>query len=91
MTFLRLKPIHVRGPRHPLRPVLPVTEIEANRPVVNQAKAVSKVVRRASKVARPVKRAKASPLLMLPPLVRRSGRQKAKVKRWPLLLLRSKI
>ena len=66
MTFPRLKPIHVRGPQRPLRPVLPVTVIEANPPVVNRAKAESTVARRESKVARPAKRAKASPLQMLP-------------------------
>ena len=86
MTLHKLRPIPVRDQQHPLQPVLPVTEV--NRPVVNQAKE-SMVAERASKVARLARRARASPLLMQLLLVRRSGRRKAKEKRWPLPMRRS--
>ena len=91
MTFLRLRPIHVRGPQRLLRLVHPVAETEASRPVANRAKAVSKVVRRASKVVRPVKRARARPPQMLLLLARRKGLPKARVRHWPLLMLRMQI
>ena len=91
MTFLRLRPIRVRGPQRLLRLVHPVAVTEVSHPVANRVKAVSKVVRRASKVVRLVKRARARPLQMPPLPARRRGLPKAKVRHWPLLRRRLKI